>query len=291
MSKRIARNARSYENEDRQFAEAAKAVEIAGFRNVSRRKSGSAKLIDAESGDGKKVAFWVKLGWSEAPYAAIQFGLFPGVDGGTLPDEDFSQAVFKRTMSVKARGATHALLFHPGTMALALPIEEVAKAYDEELRRFPKVARNTKSPTLWFFDPRPNANPQIAAIVRRRAIPLEVLAKRSDVTARDSESRSRMAEVELRIQQAAFRNRVGERFGWCCVVTGSTIRQTLDAAHLPGRNWRTSNLATDGILVRADIHRLLDSGLATVVNGIFKVGDDARQEYGQFDGLRLTLAT
>lgn len=288
MSKRIARNAESYENEERQFAEAARVVQTAGFANVSRRKSGSAKFIDAESADGKKISFWVKLGWSDVPYAAIQFGLFSGVDGNSLPDIDFSQSVFKRTMSVKGRGATHALLFHRGTLALAMPIEELAKAYDEQLERFPKWARNTKSPTLWFFDPRPSANPEVAAIVRRRSIPLEVLAKRADATAKDPEARSRMGEVELRVEQAAFRNRVGERFGWRCVVTGSAVREALDAAHLPGRDWRTSNKATDGILVRADIHRLLDSGLAEVVDGTFRVRDGANAEYGQYDGRRLT---
>jgi hypothetical protein len=137
---------------------------------------------------------------------------------------------------------------------------------------------------MWFFDPRPAAKPELTAIVRRYAIPLELLARRADVRADDPEARSRMAEVELRVSQVAFRNRVGERCRWRCVVTGSAIRVTLDAAHLPGRDWRKHNKASDGILLRADIHRLIDKGLAWVAQGRFHLSDAAKKEYAQYEG-------
>jgi hypothetical protein len=165
-----------------------------------------------------------------------------------------------------------------------LPLDKMGKAYAEQMRKFPALARNTKSPTMWFFDPRPTAKPELTAIVRRYAVPLELLARRADVRADDPEARSRMAEVELRVSQAAFRNRVGERCRWRCVVTGSAIGTILDAAHLPGRDWRKHNKGSDGILLRADIHRLIDNDLARIVDGRFHLSDAAKKEYAQYEG-------
>ncbi len=284
MSKRLARNPKSYENEARLFEEAAKMVEAIGFRNVTARKSGAVKIIDAKAVDGGRVSFWVKLGWSTAEYAAIQFGLFAGPEGSKTSDAAFVQFVRERIAHIKARGATHVLLFHHDTPPIALPLEKMGEAYAEQMRKFPALARNTKSPTMWFFDPRPAAKPELTAIVRRYAIPLELLAKRADVRADDPEVRSRMGEVELRVSQVAFRNRVGDRCRWRCVVTGSAIRATLDAAHLPGRDWRKHNNASDGILLRADIHRLIDNDLAWITDGRFHLSLAAKKEYAQYEG-------
>ena len=59
----------------------------------------------------------------------------------------------------------------------------------------------------------------------------------------------------------------------------------LDAAHLPGTSWRTGeNEATDGILLRADLHRLLDAGLLRIDDGVVRV---AAGSYAALDGTRL----
>ncbi len=287
MSKDLARGPESYANEERYFEETALLVESNGFQKVTRRKSGSAKIIDAECADGTTVSFWLKLGWSQVPYAAIQFGMFDGPDGSKKSDKEFVQFVEKRVANIKTRGVTHALLVHRGTFAIALAINDIPSVYAEQMRRFPDIARNTKSPTMWFFDPRPGANSEVAEIVMRRGIPLTVLSRRSNVTAEEKEARSRMAEVEARIMQATFRNRVGARCGWRCAVTGSKIRETLDAAHLPGRDWRKDNEGNDGVLLRADIHRLIDAKIAWIEEGKFHVGKSARAEYGQYEGRAL----
>jgi hypothetical protein len=288
MSKGVARKPKSYENEERLFHEAVRVVAASGFESVAPRKDGSVKLIDARARDGSRVCFWLKLGWSDVPYAAIQFGLFAGPDGSNKSNAEFVAFVRDRVQSMKIRGATHALLFHRGVLALALPIDEVVDAYGEQMHRFPRAARNTKSATMWFFDPRPSAKPELTEIVRRKAIPLDVLAKHAQATANDPEARSRMAEVEVRVAQAVFRNRVGERCGWRCVITGSVLRETLEAAHLPGRDWRLHNEAVDGVLLRADIHRLVDQGLARIEDGVFRLEERARSEYGKYEGTRIS---
>jgi hypothetical protein len=97
----------------------------------------------------------------------------------------------------------------------------------------------------------------------------------------------RLANVELRPEQAAFRERVGEAYGWRCAITGETVREVLDAAHLPGTSWRVGqNRAVDGIILRADLHRLLDAGLLWIEDGVVhaEVGS-----YAQFDGMKIRM--
>jgi hypothetical protein len=92
----------------------------------------------------------------------------------------------------------------------------------------------------------------------------------------------RVRDVEQRPEQAAFRERVGAACEWACVITGETVREVLDAAHLPGSSWRAgANAASDGVLLRADLHRLLDAGLLRIDNGVVRVSIG---NYAVFDG-------
>jgi HNH endonuclease len=92
----------------------------------------------------------------------------------------------------------------------------------------------------------------------------------------------RLREAEMRPEQAAFRKRVGDAWKWRCAITGETVREVLEAAHLPGSSWRAGdNAATNGILLRADLHRLLDAGLMRIENGVVRVNVGS---YAEFDG-------
>ena len=71
-----------------------------------------------------------------------------------------------------------------------------------------------------------------------------------------------------------------------CAVTGCDIPELLDAAHL--RTWRIDD---DGVLLRTDLHRMIDRGLATIGNGRFRLSPPvsayAASAYGAYDGTRL----
>ena len=54
--------------------------------------------------------------------------------------------------------------------------------------------------------------------------------------------------------------------------------------HLPGRDWRKHNEGSDGILLRADIHRLIENELAWITDGRFHLSDGAKKEYAQYEG-------
>jgi hypothetical protein len=79
-------------------------------------------------------------------------------------------------------------------------------------------------------------------------------------TLEQREARYRLAQA--RLEQPAFRRAVLAHYGGKCVITGCATEALLDAAHLPGRDWRFGhNKATDGIALRVDLHRALDREL------------------------------
>ncbi|SIT40076.1 hypothetical protein BN2476_230374 [Paraburkholderia piptadeniae] len=84
----------------------------------------------------------------------------------------------------------------------------------------------------------------------------------SDGKEEGTERGGRFTTAPVRPEQVAFRRALFERFDGRCALTGCAVAELLDAAHLPGRNWALGhNSANDGILLRADLHRALDTGL------------------------------
>lgn len=97
---------------------------------------------------------------------------------------------------------------------------------------------------------------------------------------------ARFAQVEIRPDQSAFRDAVFRAFDGRCAVSGCSIPEALEAAHLAGRDWRQGyNRATDGILLRRDLHTLYDRGLLHISDaGQVKLSADVLPYYAEFDG-------
>jgi hypothetical protein len=104
------------------------------------------------------------------------------------------------------------------------------------------------------------------------------------------ERAKRFAQVEVRTQQGAFRKAVFLACGGSCVVSGCRIPEALEAAHLEGRNWRDGqNAASDGILLRRDLHALYDAGLLSFTEDMqVRLSPAIREHYGAFEGVVLT---
>lgn len=97
------------------------------------------------------------------------------------------------------------------------------------------------------------------------------------------------AELELWMRPQAFRLRLGNRCGWRCVVTGSAVKEVPVAAHLLGKDWRVNNLVEAGVLIRTDLHRVLDRSLAELRDGKFSLHESLRQsEYSKFHNAPLS---
>jgi len=98
----------------------------------------------------------------------------------------------------------------------------------------------------------------------------------------------RFSQVELRPHQAKFRDAVFRACGGKCIVSGCDVPEALEAAHLEGRDWRAGhNDATDGVLLRRDLHALYDSGLLRFKeDGTVTLDPSVLGQYGSFQGVR-----
>lgn len=294
MSKEIARSAQSYENEQLALAHMPALLEPHGFSAVAAKRAQGMKFVDAKASDGENVRFWLKQGWTgPQKFSAIQFGLFSEAGASAFPNKHFIEFVEARVASAKAKGATHALLIHMSEGEIvnyvALEVDDVAEAYRHQMAHWPKRARNTKTPTLWFEDARNVADTDAVTAVTNLELPLSSISGVTQEAKGTIDVKKVTAEQEVRMRQQAFRLRVGARCGWRCVVSGTTVKEVLDAAHLPGKDWRTANQAEDGVLLRTDLHRLLDRRLAELRDGKFWLDQSLRQgEYGEFHQRELT---
>lgn len=73
-----------------------------------------------------------------------------------------------------------------------------------------------------------------------------------------------LAEVARRQGQKAFRGRLIDAYGGACAITGTSVLDVLQAAHIRPYNGPKTNHVTNGLLLRADIHTLFDLKLVTV---------------------------
>ncbi|MFD1342954.1 HNH endonuclease [Litorisediminicola beolgyonensis] len=75
---------------------------------------------------------------------------------------------------------------------------------------------------------------------------------------------ARWALRETRPEQQKFRREIAERDGLKCAITGCAIPEILDAAHIAPRAPGGSDDPANGMILRADIHRLFDAGLLSI---------------------------
>ena len=97
----------------------------------------------------------------------------------------------------------------------------------------------------------------------------------------------RWAEIDTRLDQQKFRRLIAERDGLTCAITGSQTASVLDAAHLDKRASGGSDDPANGIILRADIHRLFDNDLLAidpVTRRVLVSGQVDDTEYRLLDG-------
>jgi putative restriction endonuclease len=81
-------------------------------------------------------------------------------------------------------------------------------------------------------------------------------------TARKAGTRTTL--VEVRTGQPGFRQDLIDRYGLVCAVTGEGPAAALQAAHLRAFSKYKRHIATEGLLLRADIHGLFDTAQMTI---------------------------
>lgn len=101
----------------------------------------------------------------------------------------------------------------------------------------------------------------------------------------------RSQEVVQRQGQADLRARLLLAYQGRCAITGTDIPPALQAAHIEPYDGSASNVVTNGLLLRADVHNVFDLGLLWITSGSrVAVGTDLESsEYGRLQGRKLRL--
>lgn len=104
----------------------------------------------------------------------------------------------------------------------------------------------------------------------------------------------RLMEESIRaIRQGAndFRRQIVERWGGVCPLSGVSLTSALDAAHIHPYGGAKTNDLRNGILLRADLHRLFDAYLLSFRyesnNLVFAATDGVCAQYPQLDGFTI----
>ena len=86
--------------------------------------------------------------------------------------------------------------------------------------------------------------------------------------------------VQPRLGQATFRIAVLEAYGRACAVTREHSLPAIEAAHIRSYAQDGPHEIRNGLLLRADLHRLFDTGYVTVTPDLFlEVSPRLREEY------------
>lgn len=108
----------------------------------------------------------------------------------------------------------------------------------------------------------------------------------------DTDGRNKvMANIVRRRGQPKFRRELIQAYGGTCAVTGCTVLEILEAAHIKAYMGDHTNHVKNGLLLRADIHTLFDLGLLRVHPGTLEieVSPPALAGYAEYHGRRVEL--
>jgi hypothetical protein len=156
----------------------------------------------------------------------------------------------------------------------------------------------TKDGTCWRLDKGSVAHAMNQSMLVRPSDPDQVLTYVTYVESTHREDadhevqrRKRLGKIASRPDQKKFSETLRHNYGGQCAVTGCTTAEALEAAHIRTLNGsRDDNDPSNGILLRADIHALLDSHLITISEDTtqIEISDKLTDEfYKSLNGKRL----
>jgi len=106
----------------------------------------------------------------------------------------------------------------------------------------------------------------------------------------DIDARRRaLVAIAQRDGQPAFRQSLLRAYEGACVISGCTIAALLEAAHIVPYRGPQTNAVGNGLLLRADLHKLFDLHLFCIDRSLtVRLSRELQQsEYAQFEGVRI----
>lgn len=100
-----------------------------------------------------------------------------------------------------------------------------------------------------------------------------------------------LRSIKERRGQPEFRQRLLVAYGGRCAITGCSVVEALEAAHIIPHSAEGTYETSNGLLMRADIHTLFDLHLLSVCpdKNVVQLNPRLRPAYGQFEGKALHL--
>lgn len=100
-----------------------------------------------------------------------------------------------------------------------------------------------------------------------------------------------LAERWARKEQAKFRVDLLELFLGSCLISGCRSRDAIDAAHVLGVDGAGADTLDNGLIIRADLHRLFDRDLLAIepLTGKVHLHPCARDDYAEFHLLKVII--
>lgn len=108
----------------------------------------------------------------------------------------------------------------------------------------------------------------------------------------DDERKQSLRAVTVRSGQGAFREKVLRAYGGRCAITRCDVTEALEAAHITPYKGPKTNVINNGICLRADLHRLWDTGRLAVDESTHMVLLDAAMigsAYSEYVGEKIDL--
>ena len=103
-------------------------------------------------------------------------------------------------------------------------------------------------------------------------------------TPEEKEISAKFREVQERPEQPKFREKILKKYNGTCVVTDCTIKSALDAAHIKSVADGGDYTLNNGLLLRADLHRLFDANLMAIDPETSKVHfKNTGKHYNKYD--------
>lgn len=133
--------------------------------------------------------------------------------------------------------------------------------------------------------------PQSALVARRLRSQFDIIHLTRATEKQRLDRQRELAERWARPGQAKFREKLLELYGARCAVSGCSLLDAIDAAHVQGVDGAGEDVVSNGVILRADLHRLFDRDLMAVdpTNGVICFDVDCGDHYAEFNGQRVFL--
>lgn len=119
-----------------------------------------------------------------------------------------------------------------------------------------------------------------ACLINAASLPVPTLSVGSPFLGEPGPRYGDPQPVHPRLGQATFRIAVLDAYGRACAVTGEHSLPTLEASHIRSYAQDGPHEVRNGLLLRADLHRLFDTGYVTVTPELrFEVGQRLRDDF------------